>query len=780
MLKRILRLLVVIGILGISIIPAIPIQAADPVWGISPVINNGYPYLTSLHTVTPSVTTNAATSLTPTTATLNGDLTDMGDDTNVACYFEWGLTDTYGNTAGYPFFLQAPGIFSTTIMSLTPSTTYHYRALGVGNFAGYGNDVEFTTSALPAPSVTTNTATSVTSTTAALNGNLTSMGSDTNVACYFEWGTNTNYGNTMTPQWRQTIGTFTYTITNLTPSTTYHYRALGVGNFAGYGNDVEFTTAAPAIPTVTTNAATSITPSSATLNGYLTNMGVDTNVACYFEWGINTSYGNTAGFPFWRQTIGAFNTTITNLSPGTTYHYRALGVGNNAGYGNDVQFTTTTGTLPTVTTGDTVYLSSTSVGLYGTLDTMGTASSVTVGFNVGNSNPPSTYYAAYNSPFNATGTFYVALAGLTAGTQYYYQATATGNGVANGIIRTFTTASTPLTNSVVQILAATDITNTTATLNGRLVSAGTAFPPTIGEFTLYAGAPNVFTSYKVNVTAAGDYLANATALEPGTLYTYRFKVYDDWYANPYNALWIASLEITNPTELLKHCQTSVSTIFTTTGISTTTLGVDTVQMLTADSDINTHISNLKGILTGMGGNPSVKVFFNWGPGAKGTSGYSYTTTGQNVTIANYFNEFVTVTTGAGVYHYRAGATAGNVTVYGEDLEFNTYGTTPPPTTPLPTGTGVPSPFIPDTSTPEGRWLTIIYLMVAAPLLLTICLHKVPLIAISLSVAVDVLILGWGIINWLATTSTFIVLLVVLGLVAAFAIFTFIGLRRGSG
>ncbi|MSN25102.1 MAG: hypothetical protein GJV46_04455 [Geobacter sp.] len=97
----------------------------------------------------------------------------------------------------------------------------------------------------------------------------------------------------------------------------------------------------PPLSTVASNAATSITSSSATLNGSVNARYADASVS--FEYGLTTSYGaSTAAAPA-TVIVGNGNTTVTadlsGLTPGLTYHYRVVAT-NSAGtaYGNDVQF----------------------------------------------------------------------------------------------------------------------------------------------------------------------------------------------------------------------------------------------------------------------------------------------------------------------------------------------------------------------------------------------------------------------------------------------------------
>jgi hypothetical protein len=113
------------------------------IWAISPSYNDGYPNLDGVGAL-PSVDTLAATSITYSSATLNGNLTDDGGEA-CACGFQWGLTNAYGSTT--PTTSQITGDnFSQTIMGLTLGTTYHFRAFAT-NSAGtsYGVDITFTT-----------------------------------------------------------------------------------------------------------------------------------------------------------------------------------------------------------------------------------------------------------------------------------------------------------------------------------------------------------------------------------------------------------------------------------------------------------------------------------------------------------------------------------------------------------------------------------------------------------------------------------------------------------
>jgi hypothetical protein len=114
-------------------------------------------------------------------------------------------------------------------------------------------------------------------------------------------------------------------------------------NSAGtiYGSDRTFTTlTATGAPVVTTNPATNVTISSATLNGSLDPHGLTTSV--HFQYGTTTSYGSTTTMQ--SQTGNTYRNIAANISGLTThtnYHFRIVAT-NSGGtrFGSDRTFTT--------------------------------------------------------------------------------------------------------------------------------------------------------------------------------------------------------------------------------------------------------------------------------------------------------------------------------------------------------------------------------------------------------------------------------------------------------
>jgi plastocyanin len=292
---------------------------------------------------TPAVTTNPATNVASFSATLDGSLNPRGSTTTVD--FQYGLTTSYGLTT--PVQTQTGNTvrpISANISGLLASHVYHFRIVAHnGGGTSFGSDRTFTTlSPTGSPVVTTNPATFIASFSGTLNGLLDPHGLTTTV--HFQYGVTTSYGLTTAPQSHSgnTYLNISANISSLTASTTYHFRIVA-SNSAGtrMGSDRTFTTlTATGPPVVTTNSATNVTTSSATLNGSLDPHGLTTTVS--FQYGTTTSYGHTTTMQ--SQTGNTYRNIAANISgltTHTTYHFRIVAT-NSAGIrmGSDRTLTT--------------------------------------------------------------------------------------------------------------------------------------------------------------------------------------------------------------------------------------------------------------------------------------------------------------------------------------------------------------------------------------------------------------------------------------------------------
>src|SRR5438093_6480371 len=125
-------------------------------------------------------------------------------------------------------------------------------------------------------------------------------------------------------------------------------------------------------PTVVTGAASNIGPTSATVAGTVTPQGLATTYS--FEYGKTTSYGSkTASKSAGSGTSAvAVSTTISSLSPGSTYHYR-ISATSAAGTSKGADRTFTTTRPPTVVTGVASNIGPTSATVAGTANPQGLA-----------------------------------------------------------------------------------------------------------------------------------------------------------------------------------------------------------------------------------------------------------------------------------------------------------------------------------------------------------------------------------------------------------------------
>jgi hypothetical protein len=244
------------------------------------------------------------------------------------------------------------------------------------------------------------------------------------------------------------------------------------------GNEVAiFEQPLPAAPAVQpeSESAVNVTAKAASLNAKVTPNGEDTHV--YFEYGLTTAYGNTSPLPPGGD-IGtsfgaiAYATSISGLSPSTTYHYRVVAT-NALGTvdGPDQTLTTGTPTKPTISAESAPNITSTNVNLQASINPE--LADTHYYFEYG---PTSAYGVQVPSPPGADlgeaaeKTVSAAVRGLVPNSTYHYRVVASNAlGTVDGQDETFTTAPPIKIDSV----AATAVAASTAELKAKINPEGT-------------------------------------------------------------------------------------------------------------------------------------------------------------------------------------------------------------------------------------------------------------------------------------------------------------------
>jgi hypothetical protein len=224
---------------------------------------------------------------------------------------------------------------------LTNNTTYYVRAWATnGAGTAYGNERSFTT-ASTAPVVTTTAVSGLTKTSASSGGNVTDERGESVTARGVCWSTSSN---PTTADSHTTDGSgpgaFASSVTGLTTGTTYYIRAYATNSVGtSYGNEVIFTTLA--IPTVTTSATAYTSVGNGTSGGNVTNEGGVSVTARGVCWSTSSSPTTADSKTTDGSGLGAFASSLSGLTLGTTYYVRAYATSvEGTGYGNEIAITT--------------------------------------------------------------------------------------------------------------------------------------------------------------------------------------------------------------------------------------------------------------------------------------------------------------------------------------------------------------------------------------------------------------------------------------------------------
>jgi hypothetical protein len=393
----------------------------------------------------PVAVTGAVTTFSDTSATVTGTVNPNGQATT--WHFDYGTTASYGSTT--PATSAGSGTTGTgvsaTITGLVPGTTYHYR-LAATNASGTTNGADgvFTTSGSPVPGAVTGSATNLSASSATLDGSVNPNGRAT--TWHFEYGPSASYGSN-TPSQNAGSGTtpvnLSAPVSGLRTGVVYHFRLVAT-NSAGTGRGADRTFTLVAAPSVTTGPASSVSATTANLNGSVVPNGQETS--WHFDLGTSTSYGiatatKSAGSGTSSTNVSA---AVAGLTPGTTYHYRLV-ASNAAGTTPGADRTFTTAGAPVVSTGPAQSVAVTSATLTGAVDPK--THTTDWYFEYGTS---TSYGSRTPTQRVAAGTgnrgVSAAVSNLAAGATYHYRLVASNSaGTSRGADVSFTTVAIAVT-----------------------------------------------------------------------------------------------------------------------------------------------------------------------------------------------------------------------------------------------------------------------------------------------------------------------------------------------
>ena len=180
---------------------------------------------------------------------------------------------------------------------------------------------------LQVPILTTTDITSINQVSAISGGEITSEGSSSVASRGVCWSTSIEPSITTDNKTNDGtgIGSFTSSITGLSPKTTYFVRAFATNSSGtGYGIAKSFSTDQETIPVITTVPVSSITQTTATSGGAITTDGAASITARGVCWSTSqnpTIADNTTSD---GTGLGDFTSTITGLLGNTTYYLRGL------------------------------------------------------------------------------------------------------------------------------------------------------------------------------------------------------------------------------------------------------------------------------------------------------------------------------------------------------------------------------------------------------------------------------------------------------------------------
>ena len=276
-----------------------------------------------------AVTTEGATGVTATEATLQGNVTDLGGTDGATVYFTYWKAGQRDSTLAWwtGETKTVPGQFEATV-SLDAGTTYRYRAYAKSSDGTWksGSVREVATDGRPL-AVETGDPANVSPSSATVRGDLTGLGGADSATTYVKYWPKSSDSETYWWTGNATSSPAEFAAElGLSPGTTYEYRALAKTSDGKWtAGDVRELSTPSAGFGVTTAPPSAVGVESATVGGNLTGLGGADSATTYVKYWRE---GHKQATSTWwtgdaRSSPGSFETTF-DLRAGTAYEYRAF------------------------------------------------------------------------------------------------------------------------------------------------------------------------------------------------------------------------------------------------------------------------------------------------------------------------------------------------------------------------------------------------------------------------------------------------------------------------
>jgi hypothetical protein len=416
------------------------------------------------------------------------------------------------------------GDFLTLLEGLQPGTTYYVKAYATNSAGtGYSSETSFVTASLV--HIVTTKPDNIAGTTAMSGGSISDTGNSVITARGICWGTEADPTTDLATKTSESItgdgtGSFTSSLTGLTPGLTYYVRAYAV-NAAGtsYGNPETFTTLN--YPAVITHLPASFMNNTATGGGEVTADGGAPVTARGVCWSTSANPTISQSHTADGTGLGVFTSTLTGLAQNITYHVRAY-ARNSVGivYGEDKTFIIIP-EAPEIITLEATAITSISAQSGGDITSDGGSPITARGIRwsvLGD--PLDDPSAIITNDGSGVGLFPSTLTGLLGNTTYYIRAYAVnkiGTSYGNLVLLTAPDPVVPeLSSAKISISNITDVSavGTSEVLNngGALVtSRGICISTDRANYVYYP-------STTLNPTDIGVFISDLTGLTPGTTY----------------------------------------------------------------------------------------------------------------------------------------------------------------------------------------------------------------------------------------------------------------------